>query len=632
MALDEAMATNLEKLTITPSGHTVENGEAPKVPRVDWDKYSKRVLVKKIVGRPDGGVGLVGERFVVGGWVKSGREQGKSSFAFLEVNNGFCPANLQVRIPLCLRALMRLVVGNNAANGRAGYVSGGNTNGNVKAKPASGRTTASVAYLQVNDGSCSSNLQKPTERKQQKVELKVEKVLEVGTVDPATYPIGKTGLPLAFLRNYAHLRPWTNAISSVARIRNALAYATHTFFQNHGFLYVHTPIITTTVCEGAGDMFQVTKLFSEADKIERELRATNLPTEADLEAAKASVKEKDEKVQELNSNNSDKPTTDAALAELQKAKDQLSKMEERFKLKPRIPLKDGKLDYSKDFFSRQAYLTVSGQLQVESYACALSSVYTFGPTFRADNSHTTRHLAEFWMVEPEMAFADLENLFIDDLNSEDDMNCAEDCVKFLCQWLLDNCIDDMKFMSNMFDKTAIDRLCLVASTPFERITYTEAVELLKKVSRKSFSCDDNEQVTDKKFENQVEWGIDLALEHERYLTEEVFKKPVIVYNYPKDIKSFYMRLNDDGKTVAAMNLLVPKVGELIGGSQREERYEVIDKRNDCLFPKMEMYGGVCVRSENLDLTNVHRALLRTGRAMPFPFVSYSDGITQVVGG
>eukprot|EP01018_Ginkgo_biloba_P006305 Gb_13621 [translate_table: standard] len=611
MALDEAMATDLEKLTITPSGHTVENGEVPKVPRVDWAKYSKRVLVKKIVGRPDGGAGLVGERVVVGGWVKSGREQGKSSYAFLEVNDGSCPADLQVRIPLCLRSLMRLVVGNNATNGSAGKVSGGNTNGNVKAEPAPGRTTTSVAYLQINDGSCSSNLQapknaeilvltcsvkisnldssiaslnqltprgtsilvegvlkQPTERKQQKVELKVEKVLQVGTVDPAKYPIGKTRLPLSFLRNYAHLRPRTNTISSVARIRNALAYATHTFFQNHGFLYVHTPIITTTVREGAGDMFQVTTLFSEADKIEREQRAINQPTEADLEAAKASVKEKGEKVQELKSNNSDKPTTDAALAELQKAKDQISKMEERFKLKPCIPLKDGKLDYSQDFFSRQAYLTVSGQLQVESYACALSSVYTFGPTFRADNSHTTRHLAEFWMVEPEMAFADLE----------DDMNCAEDYVKFLCQWLLDNCFDDMKFMSNMFDKTAIDRLRLVASTPFERITYTEAVELLKKVSCQSFSCDYNEQVTDKKFENQVEWGIDLALEHERYLTEEVFKKPVIVYNYPKDIKSFYMRLNDDGKTVAAMNVLVPKVGELIGGSQREERYEVIDKR------------------------------------------------------
>jgi len=183
------------------------------------------------------------------------------------------------------------------------------------------------------------------------------------------------------------------------------------------------------------------------------------------------------------------------------------------------------------------------------------SVYTFGPTFRAENSHTSRHLAEFWMVEPEIAFADLQ----------DDMNCAEDYVKFLCQWLLDNCFDDMEFMSKMFDKNAINRLRSVANTSFARITYTEAVQLLEKV-------------TDKKFDNKVEWGIDLASEHERYLTEEIFKKPVIVYNYPKDIKAFYMRVNDDGKTVAAMDVLVPKVGELIGGSQREERYEVIVNR------------------------------------------------------
>eukprot|EP01018_Ginkgo_biloba_P038957 Gb_01987 [translate_table: standard] len=512
MGTHEPMARELGSISIS---ETVENGEETNV---DWAKYSKRVLIKNIVGRPDGGLGLAGNKVVIGGWVKTGREQGKGTFAFLEVNDGSCPANLQVLVDCSAASLNQL-------------------------------TPTGTCIL------VEGELKQPPEGAKQKVELKVEKVLEVGTVDPGKYPIAKTKLPLDFLRSYVHLRPRTNTISAVARIRNALAYATHTFFQNHSFLYVQTPIITTSDCEGAGEMFQVTTLFSEADKIERELKENPPPTEADIEAAKLLAKEKGKRVSDLKTDKADKEAIVAAVSELQKAKDQLSKIEERSKLKPGIAQRDGKIDFSQDFFARQAFLTVSGQLQVETYACALSSVYTFGPTFRAENSHTSRHLAEFWMVEPEIAFADIE----------DDMNCAEDYVKFLCQWLLDNCLDDMKFMSNMFDKTAIDRLRLVASTSFARITYTEAVELLEKV-------------TDKKFENKVEWGIDLASEHERYLTEEIFKKPVIVYNYPKQIKAFYMRINDDGKTVAAMDVLVPKVGELIGGSQREERYEVIEKR------------------------------------------------------
>uniref|UniRef100_A0A0D6QUQ7 asparagine--tRNA ligase n=1 Tax=Araucaria cunninghamii TaxID=56994 RepID=A0A0D6QUQ7_ARACU len=228
-------------------------------------------------------------------------------------------------------------------------------------------------------------------------------------------------------------------------------------------------------------------------------------------------------------------------------------MEERAKVKPGLPHKDGKVDYSRDFFSRQAFLTVSGQFHVESYACALSSVYTFGPTFRAEESQNTRHLAEYWMVEPEIAFADLE----------DAMNCAEDLLKFLSQWLLDNCVDDMKFMANQFDKTIFDRLRLIASTPFARITYTEAVDLLKKVP---------------KFENRIEWGMNLTSEQERCLTEDILKKAVIVYNHPKEVRSFYMRLNDDGKTVASMDVLVPKAGGLVHGSQREERCEILEKR------------------------------------------------------
>ncbi|KAA8523213.1 hypothetical protein F0562_009636 [Nyssa sinensis] len=369
-------------------------------------------------------------------------------------------------------------------------------------------------------------------------------------------PLPKTKLTLEFLRDCVHLRPRTNTISAIARIRNALAYATHTFFQKHGFLYVHTPIITTSDCEGAGEMFQVTTLISDAEKLEKELIKNPPPSEADVEAAKLLVTEKGEAVTQLKSAKASKEEVCAAVAELTKAKENFSRLEERSKLKPGIPQKDGKIDYSQDFFARQAFLTVSGQLQVETFACALSSVYTFGPTFRAEHSHTSRHLAEFWMVEPEIAFADIK----------DDMNCAEAYVKFLCQWLLDNCLDDMEFMVKNFDKGAIDRLKMVASSDFVRISYTEAVAVLEEAAK------------ERQFENKVEWGIDLASEHERYLTEVKFKLPVIVYNYPKAIKAFYMKVNADNKTVAAMDVLVPKVGELIGGSQREERYEVIKER------------------------------------------------------
>ncbi|KAL9242026.1 hypothetical protein vseg_016072 [Gypsophila vaccaria] len=481
-------------------------------------RFSQRVPIKSILSHPDGGASFAGQRATVGGWVKTGREQGKGTFAFLELNDGTTPANLQVIVSSAVSELGHLV--------------------------ATG-TCVSVA----------GTLTTPPEGTKQKIELRVDEVLEVGPVDSSKYPLPKTKLTLELLRDFVHLRPRTNTISAIARIRNALSYATHTFFQQDGFLYVHTPIITTSDCEGAGEMFQVTTLINEAEKIEKELKESTPPSEADIEAAKLLVQEKGAGVKQLKSAKAGKADIDAALDILKKAKDDLAKLEERAKLQPGLPKKDGKIDYSRDFFARQAFLTVSGQLQAETYACGLSSVYTFGPTFRAENSHTSRHLAEFWMVEPEIAFADLE----------DDMNCAEAYVKFMCQWLLDHCLDDMEFMVKNFDKTAIDRLKMVATTPFVRITYTEAVTLL-------------ERVTDKKFENKVEWGIDLASEHERYLTEVLFKKPVIVFNYPKGIKAFYMRLNDDGKTVAAMDVLVPKVGELVGGSQREERYDIIVQR------------------------------------------------------
>ncbi|XP_062210812.1 asparagine--tRNA ligase, cytoplasmic 1-like [Phragmites australis] len=464
------------------------------------------------------GAARVGERVVVGGWVRTGREQGRGTFAFLELSDGSCAATLQVIVDAAVHPLARLT-----ATGTSVLVEG--------------------------------EIKEPPEGTKQSVEIKVSRVLEVGEVDAAAYPLpkGKVKLTLEKLRDVIHLRSRTNTIGAVARIRHQLACATHRFFDENGFLYVHTPIITTSDCEGAGEMFQVTTLFSQADKIEKELKENPAPSDSDIEAAKVLVQEKGDAVAQLRAANAD---ISAAVAELMRAKENVSRLEERSKLKPGIPHRDdGTIAFENDFFKRQAFLTVSGQLQVETYACALSSVYTFGPTFRAENSHTSRHLAEFWMVEPEIAFANLQ----------DDMNCAEKYIQYLCKWLLDYCWEDMEFMVNNYDKDAIERLQLVSSTPFVRISYTKAVELLKKV-------------TGKKFEKRVEWGIDLASEHERYLTEEIFKKPVIVYNYPKGIKAFYMRLNNDQKTVAAMDVLVPKVGELVGGSQREDRLDVLKQR------------------------------------------------------
>lgn len=334
-------------------------------------EFSDRVPIQSIILRPDGGSGFAGQQVRVGGWVKTGRKADKDAFAFLELNDGSCAGNLQVIVDADKGDLGQLV-----PTGTCVVV-----DGVLKLPPAGAK---------------------------QKVELRVEKVVHLGLVDPAKYPLPKTRLTLEFLRDVVHMRSRTNTISAVARIRNALAYATHTFFQKHGFLYVHTPIITTSDCEGAGEMFQVTTLISEGEKLERELIENPPPSEADIEAAKLIAKEKGDAVSELKSAKASKEQIGAAVAELKRAKENILKLEERSKLQPGIPKKDGKIDYTRDFFARQAFLTVSGQLQVESYACALSSVYTFGPTFRAENSHTSRHLAEFWMVEPELAFAELK--------------------------------------------------------------------------------------------------------------------------------------------------------------------------------------------------------------------------------
>ncbi len=298
------------------------------------------------------------------------------------------------------------------------------------------------------------------------------------------YPLQKKRHSNEYLRTIAHLRPRTNLFSAVFRVRSVLAYAIHSFFNERGFVYVHTPIITASDCEGAGEMFRITTL--------------------DID---------------------NPPRTE-----------------------------DGKVDFSKDFFGKAANLTVSGQLNVETHAMALGSVYTFGPTFRAEKSNTPRHGAEFWMVEPEIAFADLN----------DDAALAEDMLKYIIKFVMDNAPEEMEFFNKFVDKGLIDRLNGVISSDFARVTYTEAVDLLIK--------------SGEKFEYPVSWGIDLQTEHERYLTEKIFKRPVFVTDYPKEIKAFYMRLNDDGKTVAAMDCLVPGVGEIIGGSQREERLDVLTAR------------------------------------------------------
>jgi len=332
--------------------------------------------------------------------------------------------------------------------------------------------------------------------KEQHVEIHAESLKLFGTADPETYPLQKKGHTLEFLREIAHLRPRTNTFGAVLRIRHAMAFGIHRYFNDNGFYYLHTPIITGSDAEGAGEMFRVTTLD-----------AKNPPL-----------------------------------------------------------LEDGSINFADDFFGRQTNLTVSGQLEGELGAMALSAIYTFGPTFRAENSNTPRHLAEFWMIEPEMAFFDIH----------DNMNLAEDFLKYLLRYALENCLDDLKFLSEMYDKELIGRLEFVINNSFERITYTQAVEILQK--------------SGEKFEFPVSWGIDLQTEHERFLVERHFKKPVIVTDYPMAIKAFYMKQNEDGKTVRGMDVLFPKIGEIIGGSQREEDYDKLKRRmQELKLPDKEMW-------------------------------------------
>jgi asparaginyl-tRNA synthetase len=390
----------------------------------------------------------MGRHATLEGWIRTRRDS-KGGFSFLELNDGTCLANIQV-----------------IADGElANYES-------------------EIKHLSPG---CSVTIRgevKPSGGKEQATEIHASEVIVRGWADPEAYPLQKKRHTLEKLREWAHLRPRTNTMGAVMRVRNRICRSIHDFFQEEGFLYVHTPIITASDCEGAGEMFRVS-------------------------------------------------TVDPANP-------------------PRT--QDGKIDYAQDFFGKPAYLTVSGQLEGEIYATALGKIYTFGPTFRAENSNTSRHLAEFWMIEPEAAFFELD----------DNMALAERFLKRIVSDVLRDCQEDMQFFHERIDNTVLAALETVREKPFLRLSYTEAIELLEK--------------SEEKFEFPVKWGSDLQAEHERYLTEKKFNAPVILYDYPRGIKAFYMRLNDDQKTVRAMDVLVPRVGEIIGGSQREERLEVLIER------------------------------------------------------
>jgi len=413
----------------------------------------EKVLVKSIFRETEK---FMGKDVEVSGWVRTIRAS--NAFGFIELNDGSFFKNIQIVFESNLE--------------------------NYKEIAKLGTGSAVKVFGKVVESAGDK----------QPFEIKAEKVEVVGTSDE-DFPLQKKRHTLEYMRTIAHLRPRANIYNAVFRIRSLVAFAIHSFFQERGFVYVHTPIITGSDCEGAGEMFQVTTLD-----------LNNLPKK-----------------------------------------------------------EDGSINYGEDFFGKATNLTVSGQLAVENYCAAFRNVYTFGPTFRAENSYTQRHASEFWMIEPEIAFADIH----------DDMKLAEDMVKYIINFVLEKAPEEMEFFNNFVDKTLLERLNFIKDSDFGKITYTEAIDLLKK--------------SGKQFEYPVEWGCDLQTEHERYLTEELIKKPVFVIDYPKEIKAFYMRMNEDNKTVAAMDLLVPGVGEIIGGSQREERYDRLLARIQELGLKKEDY-------------------------------------------
>ena len=478
--------------------------------------YGRPERIARVKGR-DGGASRVGEELEVRGWARSVRTQ--KGMAFIDLNDGSAISGMQAVV----------------------------NEGSAAWEVASSGSVSTGAALRVKGKLVASPGGK------QAAELAVDELEVIGAADSETYPLQKKRHTLEYLRSIAHLRPRTNTIGAVARVRNQLAYATHKFFQEHGFLYANTPIVTASDCEGAGEQFQVTTLLNG-------FAAAAAATPEAIAAAEAAAKEQGEVVKAVKeakkAGDASKEDVDDAVAKLLSLKSEAEALAGAAGGASLPKKDDGSIDYSQDFFGKPSYLTVSGQLNGEIMACAVNDIYTFGPTFRAENSNTSRHLAEFWMVEPELAFADLN----------DDMDCAEAYLKYCLNHVLENCDEDLAFFEKNISKDNLrERLRSVATQEFARITYTEAVDHILNAK--------------KKFEFPIKWGADLQSEHERYITEEVFKnRPVIVRDYPKDIKAFYMRLNDDNKTVAAMDVLVPRVGELMGGSQREERLDVLERR------------------------------------------------------
>ena len=415
----------------------------------------KRTLIKSIYNSPES---FGGKTITVGGWVRNLRDS--KAFGFIDLNDGSAFGSIQV-------VFEREIVSN----------------------------YDEIASMNVGAALVVTGVLTLTPGAKQPFELKAAEILVEGTSTP-DYPLQPKRHTVEYLREQAYLRPRTNLFSAVFRVRSEVAYAIHSFFHNRGFVYVHTPIITGSDAEGAGEMFRVTTLDPE-----------NPPRD-----------------------------------------------------------EQGNIDYSKDFFGKSTNLTVSGQLEGETYAMAFGNIYTFGPTFRAENSNTARHAAEFWMIEPEIAFADLE----------DDMHLAWDMIKYIINHVMENCKQELEFFNKFVDKTLLDRLSALRDADYAKVTYTEAVEILEKSGAD--------------FKYPVHWGVDLQTEHERYLTEVVYKKPIFLIDYPKEIKAFYMRQNDDGKTVAAMDLLVPGIGEIIGGSQREERLDLLTARINELGLDEEQYS------------------------------------------
>jgi len=490
------------------TGGIMLNGPAPPVVSNLYRRH--RVRIKEVTAND--GAQYLNQTITVAGWCRTTRNANKGQLLFVELNDGSTGQSLQ-----CV-------------------LDSEKTEGFAECK-ASGGTGASFQFV-------GTLIESQGDGQAVEVQVTNGKLLgavyggniEGTEVGGKLYAMSKKAHTLEHMREHAHLRPRGRVHAAAMRIRHSMAFATHTFFHNHGFLYIHTPILTGADCEGAGEQFGVTTM----------LGSDHLATDVTIPVIEPP------------------PVEDTSQLSKKELKRRAKKeAQEKAKIDPTKPVEEhvvGAVDYSNDFFGKRVNLTVSGQLNVETHACALSDVYTFGPTFRAENSHTGRHLAEFWMIEPEICFADLA----------DDINLAEDYLKYCVKFALENCAEDLEFFENSphGEVGLRDRLKNVLDNPFKRLSYTEAIEVLQKAVKEDGVV----------FEEEPVWGIDLPSEHERYLCEKVYKKPVVLMDYPKEIKAFYMKLNDDEKTVAAADVLVPKIGEIIGGSQREHRMDVLKRR------------------------------------------------------